>query len=76
MPRADTMRGMSVRFNLDPASLQRFEEAVEYYQFESAGDYLRLCCRMLIQHHRRKDTLSVPFQFKPVPNGKEAEASQ
>lgn len=38
-------------------------DAIKYYHFESMASYFRICGLTLIDHYKRKDAISMPFQF-------------
>jgi hypothetical protein len=37
--------------------------AVEHYRFPTVAAFFRVCGLSLIEHHKRGDSLSIPFSF-------------
>jgi hypothetical protein len=45
---------------------EELREAVRYYHFESMASFFRICGLALIDHHKRRDEITLPFQFTVI----------
>ena len=43
--------------------------AIRHYHFESMAGFFRICGLALIEHHKRKDAIMMPFRFT-IDDGK------
>lgn len=46
-------------------------KASEFYRFENLNQFFRACGHAIIEHHKHKDTLTLPLAFLTAGEGDE-----
>jgi hypothetical protein len=54
---------------LPEADVARYQKALEAYEIERSGEFLRLCAHTLIKHAEAGDKLIMPWAFKQSKAG-------
>jgi hypothetical protein len=49
---------------LPEQDVKKYLEAIHHYDFERVAHFMRQCAYILIEHHKRGDTLSLPLRFE------------